>query len=294
MKRLFVLWCHWWSELSPKRNKGRVIWLRSLGSCRGFEKAACLGSRYIDNHTQLYRNLDWARYLIQYWGQMTAKLAQFKMFCCVSWEKWWNWEKATCKLCQTYANSFQTCYKLYTYWIPVQLLGWTLKNWRLYDSLSVLFKYIPVMPRFFSLGRILPYLCFWMFFRMWKTGKLTGKLSCRYSGCQRKWNKSRQDMVPQDPSLSHVIKTVKICMDPAFITVAWNFHWNKISNSLAFPHIHMMVLPLALTMIVIYHWQLVFPPVLCLWLLCFHGFLEYSGCYGWVWKVWFWWSRWAL
>lgn len=193
-------------------------------------------------------------------------------------------------ICKLISNLLQTLYLL-DLWSAFGLNSEELKT--LWQSLSAVLIYT-CDAKVFSLGRILPYLCFWMFFRMWKTGKLTVKLSCRYSGCQRKWNKSRQDMVPQDPSLSHVIKTVKICMDPAFITVAWNFHWNKTSTSLAFPHIHMMVLPLALTMIVIYHWQLVFPPILCLWLLCFHGFLEYSGCYGWVWKVWFWWSRWAL
>lgn len=51
-----------------------------------------------------------------------------------------------------------------------------------------------------------------MFSRMWISGKLTGKLSCRYSGCQRKLNKSRQDTVPQAPSLSHVIKTVMLSL----------------------------------------------------------------------------------
>lgn len=212
------------------------------------------------------------------------------MFCCVSWEKWWNWKKATCKLCQIYANSFQTRSKPYIHWISVQFLGWTLKT--LWQSLCCFNIYLWCQGFFFRKNSTLS-LLFKMFFRMWRTGELTGKLSCRYSGCQRKWNKSRQDTVPQALSLSHVIKTVKICMDPAFITVAWNFHLNKILTSLAFPHVH-MVLPLALTMIVIYHWQLVFPPILCLWLLCFHGLLEYSGCYGWVWKVWFWWSKWAL
>lgn len=107
-------------------------------------------------------------------------------------------------------------------------------------------------------------------------GKLTGKLSCSYSGCQRKWNKSRQDAVLPALSLSHVIKTVKICVDPAFITIAWNFHWNKSLTSLSFPHVRTMVLPLKwvasqMAVIVIYHWQLVSLQFLACHFLCFHG-----------------------
>lgn len=48
VRRLFVLWCHWWSELSRTETKeGR------------FGCADCHGSRYIDNHIQLIENQDW-------------------------------------------------------------------------------------------------------------------------------------------------------------------------------------------------------------------------------------------
>jgi len=70
---------------------------------------------------------------------------------------------------------------------------------------------------------------------MWKTGKLTGKLGCRW-----KWSKSRQDTVPQVPSLSHVIKTVmlsllwpgisiekKFQLYWLFHTSAWWFYFSK-------------------------------------------------------------------
>lgn len=134
MKRLFVLWCHWWSELSPNRNKGRVIWLRSLGSCHGFEKAACHGSRYIDNHTQLYQNLGWARYLIQYWGQMITKLAQFKMFCCVSWEKW----KIGKKPHANFVKHMQTNFKPVTNPIIIEsLFSFWVELWRTEDFMTV-------------------------------------------------------------------------------------------------------------------------------------------------------------
>ncbi len=275
VKRLFVLWCHWWSELSPNRNKGGVIWLRSLGSCRGYENAACHGSHYIDNHTQLFPNLGWVRDLIQYWGQMTAKLGWFKMLSYVSLEKWHNWKKATCKLCQAYANSVTNLIflaSLFSFWVEVH----SKTLWPSQCCSPASFRMELCVAKVFTLGWIVPYLCFWMFFRMWKTGKLTGKLSCRYSGCQRKWSKSRQDTVPHAPSLSHVMKTVKISVDPAFITVAWNFHWNKIFNFIGFstqPHDGFTSRigcvtddhgsDLSLTTC--------FPPVLCLWLLCFHG-----------------------
>lgn len=125
------------------------------------------------------------------------------------------------------------------------------------------------------------YLCFWMFFRMWKTGKLTGKLSCRYSGCQGKWNKSRQDTVPQTLSLSHVMKTVKICVDPAFSTIAWNFHSNKIFDFIGFST-HPDDFTSRIGCVTDDHdsdlsLTTCFLPVLCLWLLCFHGRLEYIG-----------------
>ncbi len=120
VKRLFVLWCHWWSELSLNRNKGGVIWLRSLGSCPGYVNAACHGLHYIDNHTQLLQNLGRARDLIQYWGQMTAKLGWFKMLIYISLEKLLNLKKATCKCCQAYANSVTNLIfiaSLFSFWV---------------------------------------------------------------------------------------------------------------------------------------------------------------------------------
>ncbi len=260
---------------SARTEKGGVIWLRSLGSCRGYENAACHGSHYIDNHTQLFPNLGWVRDLIQYWGQMTAKLGRTQNVELCFFGKMAQLEKSHM---QTLSGVCKLGYKPYIPCISVQLLSWS----PLQDFMTVpmlfpaSFRMELCVAKVFTLGWIVPYLCFWMFFRMWKTGKLTGKLSCRYSGCQRKWSKSRQDTVPHAPSLSHVMKTVKISVDPAFITVVWNFHWNKIFNFIGFstqPHDGFTSRigcvtddhgsDLSLTTC--------FPPVLCLWLLCFHG-----------------------
>jgi len=101
---------------------------------------------------------------------------------------------------------------------------------------------------------------------MWKTGKLTGKLGCRW-----KWSKSRQDTVPQVPSLSHVIKTVmlsllwpgisieiKFQLYWLFHTSAWWFYFSKWLHHIDHDS------GLSLTTC--------FPSILCLWLLCFHGY----------------------
>lgn len=274
VKRLFVLWCHWWSELSPNRNKGG--WFGCVRSVPVVDMRMQLATGHITLIITLSFFKTWAEREIWFniEGRWQQNLVDSKCWVMFLWKNGKIGKKPHANFVRHMQTRLQTLYSLHL----CSVLSWS----PLQDFMTVpmlfpaSFRMELCVAKVFTLGWTVPYLCFWMFFRMWKTGKLTGKLNCRYSGCQRKWNKSRQDTVPHAPSLSHVMKTVKICVDPAFITVAWNFHWNTFFNFIGFsthPHDGFTSRigcitddhdsDLSLTTC--------FPPILCLWLLCFHG-----------------------
>lgn len=141
-------------------------------------------------------------------------------------------KKATCKLCQTYTNSLQTLYTLNlcsAFGLNSEELiylwceGFYFRKNS--NSLSLLLNAFPHVENWeIDWKAELP--LFWLSEEMKQ--KQTGH------------------------SASSSILESRHKDSNAFIAVAWNFHWNKISTSLAFPHILMMVL---LLKTVASHWS---------------------------------------